>query len=309
MDLKGSVAKSLTVSEVLGMSEERVVDTFDAIRWPESNGSPLCPRCGSGHYYTLTHHSRFRCIACDHQYTETSGTIFNARKLCLRSYLLAIAFFANTSTNALQFSQLTGLEYRTAWLLGKKVGKLLPMEDRLRPPVFNGPKRGRKHKVYYLKCEECRIWFIDAKGGRSSDLRRGKIKHTFCSHHCAMNFGSRKRKADTCKRCCKTRKELARFQAPGFEATGVSFTRGYCPKCWGLLYAYHQDEELVKTHELTQQLRKEARDDFKRKKHRRPAEDAAGSNRRGPQGQSRSPTGTGNQRTQLADFTICPTRL
>lgn len=303
MRLSGEIARNLTLNSVLRMSESEVEDTFHAIRWPESGGSPTCDRCGSGKYYAYSRGGEYRCSDCYRSFTVTSGTIFRFRKMCLRSYLLAIAFFGNTNGTALQYAKETGTEYRTAWALARKI------RDHVTPPTSPVETQpGRKRKIIYLDCPACGKHFLDVKGSKSSDLRRGKIKNAFCSHHCAMNYGCRQRKNDTCKRCFKTRTELAKFRTPGFEASGVSFTRGYCPTCWRLLYTYHQDEELVKSHELTQQLRKEAIHD-KRKKHGRSAEDAAGGNRGRQKGKGRSSASPGDQCSFFPDSTIGPTRL
>jgi len=38
---------------------------------------------------------RFKCAACLHKFSVTSGTIFASRKLPIRDYLAAIAIFVN----------------------------------------------------------------------------------------------------------------------------------------------------------------------------------------------------------------------
>jgi hypothetical protein len=37
----------------------------------------------------------FKCKACEHQFSVTSGTLFSSRKLPMRDYLMAIATFVN----------------------------------------------------------------------------------------------------------------------------------------------------------------------------------------------------------------------
>lgn len=138
-------------------------------------------------------------------------------------------------------------------------------------PVSDVPRTptGRAKKLQYLDCGYCGAKFLDKGGEKTSDIKRGHIKRAFCTHRCAMNYRSTQRHNDRCKRCDKTRKELSIWllEDSPYQATGVSFTHGYCPKCWGLLYQYRQDEQLVQVHELNQVLKKESRKDVRRKEY------------------------------------------
>jgi hypothetical protein len=172
-------------------------------------------------------------------------------------------------------------------------------------------QHARKRKLHFIDCGYCGLSFLDKGGEKTSDLKHGRIKRAFCTHHCAMNYRSKQRHNDTCKRCGKTRKELAHwcFGNSDYEATGVCFTKGHCPKCYGLLQQFNFNDELATAHELNQQLKGELRDDVERKKHRRLEEDASGGHRGSSQGQGRSPAGPSDKRTQLTHFAIRPTRL
>lgn len=113
-------------------------------------------------------------------------------------------------------------------------------------------ERGIKH---HYKCDNCGDEFLDKNNERTGEYKRKKIKHFFCDVYCANRFKARIRENDRCKRCEKTRKELSRF--PTLGVTGVIFSRGYCPKCYGILQQFHFDEELASAHEFNQQLKKE----------------------------------------------------
>ena len=68
------------------------------MRWPETNGEPVCPFCGGLKAYECRRPNgalRFRCRACSADFTITSGTLFAFHKLPLRGYLAAIAVFCN----------------------------------------------------------------------------------------------------------------------------------------------------------------------------------------------------------------------
>ena len=138
-------------------------------------------------------------------------------------------------------------------------------------------KHVRKRKIHFLVCAYCNKQFLDKSGEKTSDLKHGRITRAFCTHRCAMNLRARERHNDKCKRCERTRKDLAAWRTEGsaYQATGVCFTKGYCPHCYSLLRQYAANELLVKTHELTQQLRKESNNELNRKEHRRPSQIAS----------------------------------
>lgn len=91
-------------------------------RWPKGYRCPQCSRRA---------HSRFRrdcqiyyqCKACRHQTTLLSGTLFEATKLPLRTWFLAIHLLTATKTNmaALEMKRHLGVCNRTAWRLKHKV--------------------------------------------------------------------------------------------------------------------------------------------------------------------------------------------
>jgi transposase-like protein len=71
---------------------------FRQIRWDQTNGAPVCPKCGGLDAYECRRPSgalRFRCKACKADFTITSRTLFDNHKLPLRMYLAAIAVFCN----------------------------------------------------------------------------------------------------------------------------------------------------------------------------------------------------------------------
>ena len=72
------------------MSDAAAETTFRAVRWPETNGAPVCPSCGGLDAYECRRPSgslRFRCRACRKDFSITSGTLFASHKLPLRMYL------------------------------------------------------------------------------------------------------------------------------------------------------------------------------------------------------------------------------
>lgn len=105
--LKSPVAKTLTLANVLRMSEEDAREAFKAIRWADTDSEPVCPICGCLEHYYLATQRRWKCKGCGKQFSLTSGTVFHSRKMEIRNILAAIAIFTNgvKGYSALQLSR------------------------------------------------------------------------------------------------------------------------------------------------------------------------------------------------------------
>jgi hypothetical protein len=94
----------------------------------------------------------FKCAACYHQFSVTSGTIFACRKLSFVDLLAAICLFVNAAkgTSALQFSRDLDVQYKTAFVLAHKLREALAAETRgeAKAPASNyrstRPRRSRR---------------------------------------------------------------------------------------------------------------------------------------------------------------------
>jgi transposase-like protein len=114
---------------------------FRDLRWPETDGAPVCPHCGGLDAYEARRPNgslRFRCKACAKDFTVTSGTLFGSHKLPLKSYLGAIAIFCNEvkGKSALAMSRDLGLSYKAAFVLLHKLREA--MAEELRGRVVGG---------------------------------------------------------------------------------------------------------------------------------------------------------------------------
>ena len=109
------------------MSAEEAHDAFRLIRWADTKGEPVCPRCQCGATYKYETRKLWKCKACSHQFSVTSGTIFASRKLSIRDFLLAIAIFVNGAKghSALQLSRVLDRQYKTAFVLAHKIREAL----------------------------------------------------------------------------------------------------------------------------------------------------------------------------------------
>jgi len=95
---------------------------LEAARWPDGF---VCPACG-GTARTGFERGGLRywqCGACAHQCSLISGTIFEASKLPLTRWFLAMQLLTQAKNNvsALELMRQLGVSYRTAWLVKHKI--------------------------------------------------------------------------------------------------------------------------------------------------------------------------------------------
>jgi len=131
--LLSSRAKTLNLASVFAMSDAQAEEAFRQVRWPDTNGAPVCPFCGSLDAYDCRRANgapRFRCRECGKDFSITSGTLFAAHKLPLRSYLAAIAIFCNEvkGKSMLAMSRDLGLSYKAAFVLCHKMREAMAAE-------------------------------------------------------------------------------------------------------------------------------------------------------------------------------------
>ena len=136
--LLSAAARTLSLKAVFRMGEDKAYETFRRIRWADTDGEAVCPRCGCVETYDITTRRRFKCVACHHQFSVTSETIFASRKLSFTDLLAAIVIFVNGAkgVSALQVSRDLDVQYKTAFVLSHKLREAMAMEQRGR--VLNG---------------------------------------------------------------------------------------------------------------------------------------------------------------------------
>lgn len=114
--LLSAAARTLSLAQVLRLSETETETLFAAIRWPETKGRPVCPRCDCGAVYDCrrpTGGPCWRCKACRGDFSLTSGTLFAFHKLPLVMYLAAVLMFVNEvkGKSALALSRDLGVQF------------------------------------------------------------------------------------------------------------------------------------------------------------------------------------------------------
>jgi transposase-like protein len=131
--LLSPAARTLTLASVARMSDGEVEKVFIRLRWADSGGNPYCPHYGGTTVYMARRPSgsdRWRCKPCRKDFSITSGTLFASHKMPLRSYLMAIAIFANEvkGKSMLALSRDLGTQYKTAFVLAHKLREAMASE-------------------------------------------------------------------------------------------------------------------------------------------------------------------------------------
>ena len=123
--LMSAAARSLSIGKVMRMSDQGAENVFARLRWPTTDGKPVCPDCGCTTCYDCRRgaYPRWRCKACGCDFSVTSGTLFAWRKLPLKTYLLSIVVFCNEvkGKSMLALSRDLGVQYKTAFVLAHKL--------------------------------------------------------------------------------------------------------------------------------------------------------------------------------------------
>jgi transposase-like protein len=85
--LLSKAAKTLSLASVFRMSDEEAEQTFMGVRWADTKGEPVCPKCGCLDVYRFRRDTGllcFECSACRKEFSLTSGTLFASRKLPIK---------------------------------------------------------------------------------------------------------------------------------------------------------------------------------------------------------------------------------
>jgi transposase-like protein len=130
-------ARTLSLAQVMRLSDGDAEMMFRKLRWSETDGEPVCPKCGCLDAYDCRRASgatRWECKGCGSDFSITSGTLFASHKLPLRAYLAAIAIFCNEvkGKSMLAMSRDLGVQYKTAFVLCHKLREAMAAELKAR---------------------------------------------------------------------------------------------------------------------------------------------------------------------------------
>jgi len=128
--LLSAASRTLSLRSIYKAGEDAAYRTFCEMRWPETNGEAVCPRCGCIETYNITTRRKFKCTACGHQFSVTSGTIFASRKMDFVDLLAAICIIVNAAkgVSMVQLSLDLDCQYKTAFVLAHKLREAMAQE-------------------------------------------------------------------------------------------------------------------------------------------------------------------------------------
>ena len=134
--LLSAAARTLSLRDVFTMTDAQAFSLFREVRWGH-DGAPVCPSCSvvEDHWF-LPSRQPWRCRACGHTFSLTSGTLFAYHQLPLQVYLGAIVIYSNAAKglSALQLSRDLDVQYKTAFVLMHKLRQSL-MDQRDETPL------------------------------------------------------------------------------------------------------------------------------------------------------------------------------
>lgn len=111
-------------------SEDQCEAALVASRWPDGFA---CPKCGCDQNNAFRRGGLlcFQCVLCRHQCSVISGTIFEASKLPLSRWFLAMHLLTQSKNNvaALEPKRHLGVCYKTAWLMKHKLMEVMRLRE------------------------------------------------------------------------------------------------------------------------------------------------------------------------------------
>ena len=128
--LLSAASRTLSLRSIYKAGEAAAHDTFCKMRWPETDGEPVCPVCSHDETYKITTRRKFKCKNCHHQFSVTSGSIFASRKMDFVDLLAAICIIVNAAKgmSMVQLSRDIDCQYKTAFVLAHKLREAISRE-------------------------------------------------------------------------------------------------------------------------------------------------------------------------------------
>jgi Zn ribbon nucleic-acid-binding protein len=129
------IQPGLSLSEFMTKygTETQCAAALEQSRWPEGF---VCARCASARHSMWRRESRSyrQCSHCGYQTSLTAGTIFEATKLPLRLWFLAMHLLSQAKNNvsALELKRHLAVSYPTAFMLKHKLMQVMTQREQAR---------------------------------------------------------------------------------------------------------------------------------------------------------------------------------
>ncbi len=166
-------------------TDEKCREILTKLRWPEG---VTCPRCKERNVCYLESRKQFECGSCGHQFSVTTGTIFNDTHLPLEKWFAATYLLceAKKGMSACQIQQTLGISYKTAWYLCHRIRAAMLEAERpmlsgiveMDETYVGGKQRGKGHRG--PRADKEIVIGIRQRGGpvrffHASDVRSGTL--------------------------------------------------------------------------------------------------------------------------------------
>lgn len=173
-------------------TEARCQKALAQARWPQGFA---CPRCGGKPHSRFERGDRtyWQCRACRYQTTVTAGTIFQATKLPLTGWFLAMHLVTQAKNNisALALMRHLGVSYKTAWSVKHRLMEVMARGEARRqllgPVLTTGVrfgKPGAEGAVFTLDAEtdaQGRPLYLRLHPPTAVNTRHGATGHRPCA--------------------------------------------------------------------------------------------------------------------------------
>ncbi len=109
-------------------TEKQCEDALYSMRWPKGL---VCPNCGGTNHYELTTRRLYQCSACKKQISLIAGTIFEATKLQLTTWFLAIYLITQSKDgiSSLNLARTLGISANAALRMEHKLQHVMKLCD------------------------------------------------------------------------------------------------------------------------------------------------------------------------------------
>lgn len=116
---------------LLTMDDESFDKVSQLLRWPETGGQPVCPKCRCLAAYEVRTRERHRCMKCYTEFTLTSGTALAGIKLSRRKLLFGLSCFLIPAIgiSALELAQKMEIADSAAAVFSHRIRELMAREQ------------------------------------------------------------------------------------------------------------------------------------------------------------------------------------
>ena len=131
-------ALAATPFQVANLTEEDAYAQFVRMRFSRWGGQPACEKCDCTAVWAYTSRRLYKCKMCEKQFSATSGTPWQRRKLSFKKLMYIVAAFSQThqGKSARELCADLGVQYKTVFLWMHKIRN--EINDRLKGLQLSG---------------------------------------------------------------------------------------------------------------------------------------------------------------------------